>query len=78
VRSVYRTIGNNSSFGGNPLVETIGLREATEVATLTISWPTSRTTHVFHHLPADQSIEITEGSSTWKVLDDRRLPPHYP
>ena len=25
-RSIYRTVGNNSSFGGNSLVETIGLR----------------------------------------------------
>ena len=31
-RSIYRTIGNNSSFGGNSLVETIGLLDATRVA----------------------------------------------
>ena len=27
-RSIYRTIGNNSSFGGNSLVETIGLLDS--------------------------------------------------
>ena len=31
-RSVYRTVGNNSSFGGNTLVETIGLGDAKAVA----------------------------------------------
>jgi hypothetical protein len=67
-RSIRRTIGNNSSFGGNSLVETIGLRDATRVAALSVSWPTSRTTQTFHDLPADQTIEITEGSTAIKVL----------
>jgi hypothetical protein len=67
-RSIHRTIGNNSSFGGNSLVETIGLLDATHVAALTVSWPTSRTTETFHDIPADQTIEITEGSSSPKVL----------
>ena len=30
-RSIYRTIGNNASFGGNSLVESIGLLDATRV-----------------------------------------------
>src|SRR5262249_10307045 len=42
-RSIYRTIGNNSSFGGNSLVESLGLLDATRVAELHVSWPTSQT-----------------------------------
>jgi hypothetical protein len=60
--SVYRTVGNNGSFGGNSLVESIGLGDATSIAELTITWPTSETTQTFRDLPADQAIEITEGS----------------
>ena len=33
------------------------------VATLTVSWPTSRTTQTFRDIPADQTIEIIEGSA---------------
>jgi hypothetical protein len=67
-RSVYRTVGNNSSFGGNSLVEHIGLGDATRVAALEVSWPTSRTTQVFRDLAADQAVEITEGTDSVKVL----------
>ncbi len=67
-RSIYRTIGNNGSFGGNSLVETIGLADATRVTELTVSWPTSKTTQTFRDLAADQAIEIAEGSDTMKVL----------
>ena len=48
--SIYRTAGNNSSFGGNSLVETFGLLDATRVTQLTVSWPTSKTTQTFRDL----------------------------
>jgi hypothetical protein len=67
-RSVYRTVGNNGSFGGNSLVELIGLSDARRVDQLTITWPTSQTTQTFRDLSADQSIEITEGSDQVKAL----------
>src|SRR5262249_50886206 len=67
-RSIYRTVGNTSSFGGNSLVQSIGLRDATRVAALTVSWPTSRTTQTFRDLAADQAIEITEGVATFRLL----------
>jgi hypothetical protein len=67
-RSVYRTVGNNSSFGGNSLVELIGLGEATRVAALEVSWPTSRTTQTFPDLAADRAVEITEGVDAVKPL----------
>lgn len=66
--SVYRTIGNNSSFGGNTLVESIGLLDATRVAQITINWPTSKTQQTFKDLEVDRFIEITEGSDEIKVI----------
>jgi len=67
-RSVYRTVGNNSSFGGNSLVELIGLGKATQVAALEVAWPTSRTSQTFRDLAADRTVEITEGVDAVKPL----------
>jgi ASPIC and UnbV len=74
-RPIYRTIGNNGSFGGNTLVELIGLKDAMSVDRLTVTWPTSQTTQTFHNITADQSIEITEGADSFKVLIQPRLTP---
>jgi hypothetical protein len=68
-RSIYRTVGNNSSSGGNCLVELIGILDATTVARLTTSWPTSRTSQTFRDLACDQEIEISEGASSYKVVE---------
>ena len=72
-RSIYRMIGTNGSFGGNSLVETIGLGEVTSVARLTVSWPTSRTVQTFRDVAADQAITITEGSDSYRAVRPSRL-----
>jgi hypothetical protein len=74
-QSIYRTIGNNGSFGGNSLVESIGLGNAQRVTELIISWPTSKTTQTFRDVAADQAIEITEGTDSFKVLARQPLTP---
>ena len=71
-RSIYRTIGNNGSFGGNTLTETIGLGDATSVAQLTVTWPTSRTSQTFRDVAAGQEIVITEGTDGYKRSTTRR------
>ncbi len=68
-RSIYRTVGDNSSFGGNGLVQSLGLLDAPRVEALTISWPTGGATQTFRDLAADRLIEITEGSDAVKVID---------
>jgi type IV secretion system protein TrbL len=50
------------SFGGNSLVELIGLGSGARVAEVEVTWPTSRTTQRFRHIPSDRTIELTEGS----------------
>ena len=74
-RSIHRVIGNNGSFGGNALVELIGLGEARSVTRLTVTWPTSRTIQTFRDLAADQAILIREGADSYEV---RRQPPPRP
>ena len=67
-RSVFRTIGTGSSFGGNSLVAHLGLDRVTEVETLTVIWPVSRTRQIFRGISADQTIEITEGNEAYRRL----------
>ena len=73
LRTIHRTIGNNSSFGGNTLMELLGLSDAKTVTELEITWPTSKTKQVFHDVPADQAIEITEGVEAFKTLKQPKL-----
>ncbi len=76
-RSIYRLVSSGSSFGANPLQQTIGLADAKTVATLEIQWPSSHTTQVFRGVAADQAIEITEFDDTYRRLDWKPLPqPH--
>jgi hypothetical protein len=70
-RSVFRSVGNNSSFGGNSLVQSIGLLDAARVASLAVTWPVSRTTQTFRDLGADQAIEITEGATSHSKMSLR-------
>ncbi len=73
-QSIHRVIGNNGSFGGNTLTELIGLGDAPTVDKLTVSWPTSGTSQTFESIKADQSLEITEGASDFKVVPHKPLP----
>ena len=73
-RSIHRVIGNNGSFGGNTLTETLGLGAASSVSQLTVTWPTSQTRQTFRDVPADQAIRITEGTESYQVIDRRPIP----
>jgi hypothetical protein len=71
---VHRHVSSGSSFGGNPLQQTIGLGKANSVATLEIYWPTTRTTQVFHNIDVNQAIEITEFASDYHGLNWTAIP----
>ncbi len=75
--TVHRHISSGSSFGGNPLEQTIGLAKATRVDRLEIYWPTSKTTQVFREIAADQAIEVIEFEPAFKSLNRKPIPqPH--
>ena len=69
--TVYRHISSGSSFGANPLQQTIGLAQAERVASLEVHWPASGTTQIFRDLDADQAVEITEFAEEYRKLDWR-------
>jgi len=71
--TVYRTITSGSSFGANPLEQTIGVGKADKVALLEVFWPTSGTTQVFRDVPVKQFIEITEFATDYKKKEVKQI-----
>ncbi len=59
-RSIYRHVTSGSSFGANPLAQTVGLGKARAISLLEVFWPTTGRTQEFHDVPFDQGIEIVE------------------
>lgn len=67
-RSIYRTVGQTSSFGGNPAEQLIGLAQNAHSVTLDIWWPTSKTTQHFANVEPNQYIEIKEFAPSYTPL----------
>jgi hypothetical protein len=73
-QTIYRWVTSGSSFGGNPLEQTIGLGTGEGISELEIRWPTSRKTQVFRGVPVGKYLEITEGAPAPKVVSPPRIP----
>ena len=67
--TIYRHISSGSSFGANPLMQTIGLAKAERIELLQIDWPASGTSQVFRDLAVNQAIQISESMETYQKLD---------
>jgi hypothetical protein len=63
-QTIYRHVSSGSSFGANPLEQTIGLLRATEIARITIDWPVSSTQQVFENVAVNRLYEIEEFDNT--------------
>ena len=72
--TVHRHVSSGSSFGANPLEQSIGLAKATRIARLEVTWPTTKTTQVFRDLDVNQAIEITEFATEYRKLPWKALP----
>ncbi len=77
-QSVYRHVSSGSSFGANPLQQTVGLGMADKIATLEVYWPTSGTTQHFHDVTVDQAIEVTEFDKSYRPLHGSAQPVPQP
>jgi len=64
-RVIYRTVGETSSFGGNPLEEHIGLGKNARATALDVWWPVSNTRQHFTGIAANQRIVIEEFASDY-------------
>ena len=67
--TVQRHISTGSSFGANPLRQTIGLAKAERIDSLEVFWPTSKCTQVFKNVGVNQSIEIVEFAKDYRRVD---------
>ncbi len=72
--TVHRHVSSGSSFGANPLRQTIGLGKAGRVALLQIDWPTSGTSQVFRDIAPNQTIEVTEFAPNYRPMDRKPIP----
>jgi hypothetical protein len=73
-RTVYRFVSSGSSFGANPLEQSIGLGRSDRVAVLEVFWPTSGATQTFRDLAADQFVEVTEFATAYRKRDLKPIP----
>jgi FG-GAP-like repeat/PPIC-type PPIASE domain/ASPIC and UnbV len=68
-RSIYRTVGQTSSFGGNPMEQAIGLGHGASNIRIEVWWPATKTRQQFNAVGKDQFIEIREFASEYTRLD---------
>jgi tetratricopeptide (TPR) repeat protein len=73
-RSIYRTVGYGSSFGGNPMEQYIGLGHGARITGLDIWWPATETRQHFSNVAKNQFILIKEFANEYTRLD--RQPVH--
>jgi hypothetical protein len=67
-RSIYRTVGDTSSFGSNPMEQHIGLGRGTHIANIEVWWPASGSRQQFADVPEDQFIAIKEFDKSYTTL----------
>jgi ASPIC and UnbV/FG-GAP-like repeat len=70
-RYIHRHVTSGGSFGASPLRQHIGIGKATQVETLEVWWPTSKTRQIFHNLAPNQFIEIREFQGSFRKLEHR-------
>jgi hypothetical protein len=63
-RSIWRTVGETSSFGGNPTEQHIGLGQDAKIVSLDIFWPASGTRQHFAQVDKNTFIQIKEFDSS--------------
>jgi hypothetical protein len=67
-RAIWHTVGSQSSFGGSPLRQHIGLGKSAEILKMEIWWPGTATPQTFTNVDKRQFIEIKEGAAAYTKL----------
>lgn len=70
-RSIYRTVGQTSSFGANPMEQNIGLGHDAQRVMVDVFWPASGTRQHFSGVGKNQYLEIKEFATEPKKLERR-------
>ena len=72
-RSIFRTVGASSSFGGNPLRLEIGLGLAKRIQRIEVGWPTSGRKQAFRDVPVNRLYEVREDAEAPKPVSTARV-----
>ncbi len=67
-RKICRTVGDTSSFGGNPTEQHIGLGHGAKIEKLEITWPATGTRQEFHDVARNQFLSIKEFAAGYSKL----------
>jgi hypothetical protein len=68
-RTIYRRVGDTSSFGVNPLEQHIGLGHGARITGLDIWWPATNTRQHFAHVEKNEFILVKEFAADFTKLD---------
>jgi len=68
-RSIYRTVGDTSSFGANPMEQHVGLGHGARIVSLDVWWPATNTRQQFSNVDKDEFIAIKEFDTGYTKLD---------
>jgi tetratricopeptide (TPR) repeat protein len=72
-RSIHRSVGSGGSFGASPLEQHIGLGHSARIVELEIWWPGSNTRQRLPGLGKNQSVEITELTRSYIMIERRPI-----
>jgi hypothetical protein len=73
-RAIYRTVGQTSSFGGNPLEQHIGLGYEAHEISVDVYWPATKTRQHFVGVGKNQYIEIQEFTAEYTQRTRKSFP----
>ena len=68
-REIYCTVGSQSSFGGSPLRQHIGLGKSAQIEKLAIHWPVNPVAQTFSGVAKNRFIEIQEFARRYNMLN---------
>jgi tetratricopeptide (TPR) repeat protein len=68
-RTIFRTVGETSSFGSNPIEQHIGLGHNASIVAIDIWWPATNTRQHFTNVEKNQYIEIKEFTNEIRKLN---------
>ncbi len=74
-RTVVRTVGYGSSFGGSPTEQHIGLGHGARILSLDIWWPAADAHQHFASVEKNQFLQIKEFASDYTKLDRKPIQP---
>jgi hypothetical protein len=67
--SIYRTVGEMSSFGSNPIEQHIGLGHGARIVELEVFWPASNTRQQFSNVTRNEFIAVKEFDKAYTKLE---------